>query len=732
MATGKWIMMGKWFLALLVVAQVQSADPVINPARDPRQQEERTSFQTAGPWDPKVDIKSDVAMIYGFHGDVDGRVRGWRDHGYIIQFMTGVAWGNYQDYFSGKWDGRSHEDEAQTERDGKPILHGPTVPYVAPSETYGKYLCLGVKRAIDAGACAIHLEEPEFWVRGGYSGSFKREWQSFYNEPWMPPHSSPDAQYRASKLKYFLYRRALQQVFDYVVEDNRQSGRQVRCYVPTHSLLNYAHWRIVSPEQSLVLLNGCDGYVGQVWTGTARTPNCYQGVLKERTFETAFFEYGVLQNLVRSTGRRMYFLNDPVEDDPNHSWEDYRRNWECTLVASLLWPEVWRYEVAPWPERPFTFQYPARDKAQRKAGEQEQRVGISPEYATELMTVFNALNDMRQAKVAWDCGTGSMGILVSDSLMFQRGDPNPSDAHMGSFYGLAMPLIKQGCPLQPVQLENIELPRYLEPFRVLFCTYEGMKPLKPEYHARLAQWVKEGGVLAFVDNDADPYNKVREWWNSGSNKYEAPRLHLFECLGIKNEPGTQSVGKGAVLFLRESPAALAGQAKGAERMLALAEEACGKAGISWTTTSHLLLRSGPYLVGAGLDESSVTSTKTLGGSYINLFDPQLKVINTVELKPGSRWLLFDLKHVAKRKPAVLASAAKTTSFTVKGKQVRYYASGPDQTIASTRLALPRRPASVKIGDFDDAKISSEWDEASHTLLLMHPNVPAGVWVAIDL
>jgi hypothetical protein len=88
---------------------------------------------------------------------------------------------------------------------------------------------------IDAGAEAIHLEEPEFWVRGGYSEGFKREWRQHYGEEWQPPHSSVDAQWRASKLKYHLYRRALQQVFDHVQAWNRRTGRQVRCYVPTHS-----------------------------------------------------------------------------------------------------------------------------------------------------------------------------------------------------------------------------------------------------------------------------------------------------------------------------------------------------------------------------------------------------------------------------------------------------------------------------------------------------------------
>jgi len=103
-----------------------------------------------------------------------------------------------------------------------------------------------------------------------------------------------------------------------------------------------------------------------VWTGTSRTPNLYRGRLRERTFETAFLEYGAMQNLVRATGRTVWYLNDPVEDNPDHDWEDYRVNWESTMVASLFQPEVWRYEVAPWPERVFGGRYPKRGKPQER------------------------------------------------------------------------------------------------------------------------------------------------------------------------------------------------------------------------------------------------------------------------------------------------------------------------------------------------------------------------------
>ncbi|MDB6110103.1 MAG: hypothetical protein JWR69_1853, partial [Pedosphaera sp.] len=492
---------------LLIRGSLFAADATPHFPLDPLQTLERTSFQTSKPYSDNGNLGSDVAMAYGIDPSLPERIKSWREQGYRMHVMTGVAWGNYQDYIYGRFDGINHEDEEQTNRDGRAHGHGGDVFYMCPGTNYGKFLCVGIQRALDAGAEAIHLEEPEFWVEDGYEAGFKREWKNYYGEEWQAPHSSVDAQWRASKLKYFLYRRALQQVFDYVQDYNKTSGRHVRCYVPTHSLLNYAHWRIVSPESSLARLNGCDGYIAQVWTGTSRTPNVYRGKLSQRTFETAFLEYGAMQNLVRATGRTVWYLNDPIEDNPDHDWNDYRVNWESTMVASLLQPEVWRYEVAPWPERIFGGKYPHRGKA-------EDRKSMPPAYATEVQTVINALNDMNQKQVAWDCGTTGIGVLVGDGLMFQRGEPEGSESHMSDVYGMALPLLKRGMPVTPVQLENVTVPKYLDGFRLLLLSYHGMKPLSAEVHGPLVKWVKQGGVLVVCDDDSDPYRKVREWWNS--------------------------------------------------------------------------------------------------------------------------------------------------------------------------------------------------------------------------
>lgn len=677
-------------LMMAVAASLSAAENPSTFSADPKQILERTCFQTGKPWTENGNLRSDVAIVYGIDTNLPARIGTWRDHGYRIHVMTGVAWGEYQDYLYGRFDGINHEDEAQKDRNGNIIGHGGDVYYMCPGTNYGKFLCVGVQRALDAGAEAIHLEEPEFWDRAGYSEGFKREWKNYYHEDWQPPHSSVDARWRAGKLKYFLYRRALQQVFDYVQAYNQKTGRHVRCYVPTHSLLNYAQWCIVSPESSLANLKGCDGYIAQVWTGTSREPNRFRGEVRSRTFETAFLEYGAMQNLVRATGRTVWYLNDPIEDNPNHDWTDYRMNWESTLVASLFQPEVSQYEVAPWPERIFGGHYP-------RSAKPEDRLAMPPAYATELQTVINTLNDLKQPRVEWDCGTTGIGVLVSDSLMFQRGEPTPSDPHLGNFYGLAMPLLKRGLPVTPVQLENATVPHALDNVRVLFLSYDGQKPLSPEVHAPLARWVKAGGVLVMCDADADPYLQVRAWWNSDGKNYSTPRQHLFEQLGLKDDIAADQfhrVGKGGLIWLRERPAHFSASAAGAEQIVAAAKLAAQSVDLDWREKNYLLLRRGPYVIAAGLDESIAGAPRTLSGRFVNLFDATLRVQTNIVINPGSRQFCLDLDLAQTGKTHLLASACKALLKQNTRAQVSFTVEGVGQTPAILLLESVRAPKSV--------------------------------------
>lgn len=672
---------------------------------DNAQMAERTCFQTGAPWSPQGDLRSDVAIAYGIDKSLPSRIDTWRAHGYRIHVMTGVAWGEYQDYVFGRFDGINHEDEAQTDRNGNKIGHGRDVYYMCPGTNYGKFLCVGVQRALDAGAEAIHLEEPEFWDRAGYSDGFKREWKNYYHDDWQPPHSSVDARWRTGKLKYSLYRRALQQVFDYVHAYNQKTGRRVRCYVPTHSLLNYALWCIVSPESSLARVNGCDGYIAQVWTGTARSPVVYRGGVHSRTFETAFLEYGAMQNLVRATGRTVWYLNDPIEDNPDHDWQDYKVNWESTLTASLFQPEVSKYEVAPWPERIFNGRYP------RNAAP-ENRKPIPPEYATELQVVLNQLNNMNQPQVTWDCGTTGVGVLVSDSLMFQRGEPTPSDPWLGNFYGVAMPLVKCGLPVAPVQLENVTISNALQDYKILYLTYDGQKPLSPEVHAPIADWVRAGGVLVFCDADADPYLGVHEWWNSGENHFATPRQHLFAQLNVDDSLSASEfhrVGKGGLIWLKERPAEFSKTIEGADQVVASAKLASQNAGLDWTEKNYMVLRRGPYVVAAGLDESISQQPHQLNGNFVSLFDPQLRVQTNFTVTPGSRHFLIDLDLARTGQTHLLAAACGASLKKQTPDELDFTVEGVGKTPAIVLMEASRKPAAITLAgeDLADFKYAPE-------------------------
>ena len=141
---------------------------------------ERTAFQTGQPWKPTTDTRADVAIVYGVGGNpseersgltFEERVQSWRDKGYTTHFMTGIAWGEYQDYFTGAWDGRWHLDEGQVTREGDTIWHGHMVPYIVPSMNFIRYMKeRHIKRVIDAGIDAIYLEEPELIMPPGAPG----------------------------------------------------------------------------------------------------------------------------------------------------------------------------------------------------------------------------------------------------------------------------------------------------------------------------------------------------------------------------------------------------------------------------------------------------------------------------------------------------------------------------------------------------------------------------------
>lgn len=693
--------------------------------------QDKTAFQTSSPWIPEIDTRSDMAIIYGVNdrkgSTFEQRVQSWRDRGYYTAFMTGIAWGQYYDYFLGQWDGQNHLGVGQVTQKGDTIMHGKNMPYIVPVQSFIEYMKTAVvKRVIDAGITTIFLEEPEFWARAGYSAPFKEEWQKFYGFPWRPQDASPENTYLSSKLKYQLYYDAIKQVSDYAKAYATGKGTPVKVYIATHSLVNYSSWKIVSPEASLASLPGIDGYIAQVWTGTSREPTYYDGNQKERVFENAYLEYGSMLSMTAPTGRTVYFLTDPIEDWPR-DWADYKKNYQATFTAEILYPSIDNYEVMPWPERIYTRPY--------KMAHSDSAVLIPHYYSTQMQVMINVLNDMPKSPNSIS-GNSDIGVLMSNSLMFQRFPTHNGydDPQFSNFYGQTLPLIKRGIPVQTVHMENLIYHSTLEKIKVLIMSYSNMKPQSPDAHRYLADWVRKGGVLVYCGQDVDPYQSVMEWWNTKDNHYTAASQHLFKLLGIKAADGHYPVGKGAVYVIRQDPKQFVLRSGGDAQFFATIQKAYTQdahAGNLITKNSFYLER-GPYDIISVLDENADTRPYTVHGPVVDLFDPQLPVLTEKTVGPGEQSLLYDLTREKDRRiPHILASASRNYQQVMAAGDFSFIAKSPINTDNSVRVLLPAKPNSITVTDTKGqpvAGVRSSWDASSSTEWLGFPNNPDGVTV----
>lgn len=462
-----------------------------------------TIFQSGQPASPLLDICTDAVFAYTSAADP---IQSWKQRGYTVWTMGGMR--ESREY------GRQHPEEVQTDAAGKPIGIGNDL-YLTPTPNRIEKERGYYEKALQAGSDGVCPEEPEYFARGGYEASFKAMWQQQLQTAWQDPASSISARWRASRFMGQLETNQIAQLLQPVAA-NRPAVRRL---VATHSPLHYALADIMSPHYAITSLPTVQEVVGQVWTGTARTPIRYVGLRQDWTFSLAYLEYSSLYQLMRGTGKRLWFLADPLEDDPSRTFADYKQHYEQTLVASLLFPEVDSYEVMPWPERVYGH--------------------IPPEYATEINSIVAALQEMHNQPAASGNAVSSANIaaLISDSMQWQRLALSGSD--LDGLFGMTMPLLQRGVPVQIASLDRAADEGYLRPFKTLLLSYDFQKPPSARSQAALAQWVRDGGCLLFCGG-SDAYNALPEsWWRQAG--LDAPQFDLWNQLGIALSGKAQKV-----------------------------------------------------------------------------------------------------------------------------------------------------------------------------------------------
>ncbi|MBE6732235.1 MAG: hypothetical protein E7564_11160 [Ruminococcaceae bacterium] len=731
-----------------------------------KRESELTCYQASGPLNPYVDIGQDIAIVYGVDPNMPERVKKFKERGYVVHLMTGIAWGNYEEYLIGKWDGREHWDECQRERDGSlggALLHTKRFGYMCPTISYTDYLIDKLKAAVDAGVEAIHVEEPEFLNPSGYSEAFKREYRLFYGTDWVAAHLNVDAHYKVQRLKAYLYKRAVERISQSLREYSMvKYGKALRFYVPTHSLLNYTQWKVQSPEGTLTDIPSLDGYKAQVWTGTSREANVFKGVYKERAFETAFLEYGVMQELVRGTGRTMWFDNDPIDDRPIYKWEDYKDLYIPILVGSLMQPKINRFQICPWPHR---FLNPEA-KYPRGSADAE---SIPDSYRTLLFNIFQMLGTFGTEDYEYANKAPEVGVFLSDSAMFQRSFPDDvlserekyapvskveikakanyefglekyvatgdrldfyASIALPLFYGMALPLLKGGLPVRPVQLENISrYPGYLDDYKLLVLSYEFQKPLTSDINSVLANYVKKGGILVYVGDGVDPFHKVSSWWNTGKQKDKTPLESLLRAMNIDEnaESGEYNYGNGKFLLMRESPADLCAEEIKSNKY----KDAVSKLLNFPLDKNYISLRRDNYHITSVMDESDSNEPYVLKGLFADMFDLDFGITKEKKVYPGEVSVLYDINTIKDKEVEIIGTSVRIESIDMLRSGITILGGGAECK-AKIRLKLPKELGKVKISirllendtltnNIYNPEAEIKWDEESKTALISFDN-----------
>ena len=314
--------------------------------------------------------------------------------------------------------------------------------------------------------------------------------------------------------------------------------------------------------------------------------------------------------------------------------------------------------------------------------------------------------------------------------MFQRFPEHEgySDPQLANFYGMALPLLKRGVPVKTVHMENLSFPETLSGIKVLSMTYSNMKPLDPQAHTYLAEWVKNGGNLIFNGSDLDPFQNIEEWWSTGDNHFTAPSQHLFTLLGLdpNAKEGQYKVGKGTVSIIRKDPKEYIMNEGGEAPYLTQVEALYADKGAKLEYKNDFVLDRGPYTLMAVVDESISDKPLQRKGSFIDLFDPTLPVKNEIIVNPGQQALVIDLAKVAdKKRPQVLAASFREDQEKSSKESYSFVAKSPENTNGISRVLLPKMPKQVLI-DGKDSINPSKWDNASKTYLVEFENSPEGV------
>ncbi|MBQ7337336.1 MAG: DUF4350 domain-containing protein [Clostridia bacterium] len=702
----------------------------------------RTTFQASVLYTDTRAVNADSVMVYSTSGE--NFATWYESEDYVVDMMIAInrADASYLDL------DKDNYNDIQMDSSGNYLEHPAGGSYyMVPSEDWIEFAWYEMLLPMieQYHPQTIALEEPEMWIRAGYSQTFKDEWEEFYGEEWEAPNSSAAANLKANLLKTYLFERILTELSKRV----KEVSPNTQIYIATHSTVNYAAWSITAGLNTYLALDVIDGVIGQTWADTHNSAFPYNGSNTVDNFTNAFIEYCSYVDSVEGTN--FYALADPVMDSTTRTEEGCQYFYRQSIAAQLMQPEINRFQILPWVQRAFG--------------------SATSAYRTVQSQIFAMLNDIGGEEITMTAGTPGISYLASDSLSWMNTGSgwslNPTDG----MYGLCAPLVRDGVPVKMKAMEQIYTADDLEDVTLLLASYDTSVPLSEEVNIAIADWVKAGGTLLYISghnqywdiddyffwaDDVTPlYNLLRHLGleeitvNTGDNNGIKPSSRLSATvidledtfdnhalssyasyaitfdgaenpvmkIGNKVIGFEESVGEGNVVVMGIPTAAFA-QYKGGSTMLrTLVEYALQYTEYEYVSSDLMITERGKYVIAHAFDEPV-----ELEGTYINLFDENLAIlVDPVVPKEDSLILIntdnFDLSiprlgfSSGEVDDATLSESANTTT---------YQFTSATNTIICNRLLAPTGtyPQSVTVTDQNGTEktlLSILWDDDTHSL-----------------
>jgi hypothetical protein len=482
--------------------------------------------------------------------------------------------------------------------------------------------------------------------------------------------------------------------------------------LPVHAVYSNLAARITAPLGTSLSLAGVEGYVGQVWTGPVRWAMDQARCPSKSFFGSALILYDSFSELTVGGDRKLWLLVDPIEDDPRHTWEEFRQWYVHCVAAMLMIADVDRYEVMPWPDRIYLPGAPTGGGSPAPA-----------DFRTTVLSITAALQNMPAGGQWLDARTlsplpdsGRVGVAINDSLMWHVS----AQVALDCTYGPLMGLVMRGVPASTCWLERADEDGYLDRFDVLVLSYEATKPLSAATHRALARWVRAGHSLVVLGKDRTLAGE-EFWWNREG--YAGPLSHLLTELGLQQAgEGDHKVGKGWVLRREVSPKAFIEAAASREVYWPLVDQALRLAGRPKGLVGRdaYVMRRGPFLIAHAL-----SAPLTLTGPMVDVLNPRLPVLDRAELATGQSGLyrVVDLDAAG---PLVLHATGRVTTQNASKGKLTFEVRGPSGTPSAVRVFWGSRPApAIRAVGADRSALAVTVRVDGPTLLLEFDGQPNG-------